>query len=296
MRPNCHHCGKSCTNPKRCTGCALSLYCDRNCQKAAWSEHKSFCRSRSGTAKVGPRDKLGHAAQFALLDTVREWSDIHDYTLRIIIHLALWTNGGVAHHLAAHDTAMVFTLESVANGSDNSVHVSRAFRIHDVRIAHKDDDAFLRRYWNEDQAADRERHRTQNRDPAVAGTFHVAFTVRGTAFGLQFPAYEVNRPYRHTAEASPNQLISLAFKDLDVVCRRAIAAGIVLTISDDPAGNFLSLPPPDFGIYEREGSGWKKVLNPTMVSDVINPDMARHSSEFVSGLPFQALWVLLGKW
>ncbi len=258
---------------------------------------RSFCRSRSGTAKVGSHDKLGHAAQFALLDTVREWSDIHDYTLQIIIHIALWTNGGITHNLATCDTAMVVTLESVANDADHSIHVSRAYRIFDVRIARRDDHPFLRRYWDGDQArAEREHQGRRDRDPAVAGTFHVALTVRGTAFGLQFPVYDIYRPCQHTPEATPNQFVSLAFKDLDVVCRRAIAAGIVLTISDDPAGNFLALPPPDFGIYERDGSGWKKVLNPTMVSDVINPDMASHRSEFVSGLPFQALWVLLGKW
>ncbi|PIL30607.1 hypothetical protein GSI_07308 [Ganoderma sinense ZZ0214-1] len=239
-------------------------------------------------------------AQFALLDTVREWSDVHEYTLQIIIHIALWTNGGVAHNLASRDKAMVVTLESVPNGGGDSIHISRAYRVFDVKIARRDEDPFLRRYWREEQAPNSEAraHNTgqEPRHPALAGTMHVALTIRGTAFALQFPEYDIYRPYMHTAEAIPPQFFCSAFKDLDVVCRRAIAAGIVLSISDDPAGNFLALPPPDFGIYERDGSGWKKVLNPTMVSDVINPDMARHPSKFVSGLPFQALWVLLGKW
>ena len=258
---------------------------------------RTFCRSRSGTAKIVANDKLGHAAQVALLDTVRDWSNIHEYTLQIIVHIALWTHGGIAHNLAARDTAMVITLESLANGADNSVHVSRAFRIFDVKIARRDDDPFLRRYWHGDQARqEREHNIGQDRHPTIAGTFHVALAVRGTALGVQFPVYDISLPYRHTPAATPDQLFTLAFKDLDIVCRRAIAAGIVLSISDDPAGNFLALPPPDFGTYERDGSGWKKVLNPTMVSDVINPDMASHPSEFVSGLPFQALWVMLGYW
>jgi hypothetical protein len=40
----CCHCKKEDVKMKHCTGCVGTQYCSTQCQEAAWSSHKKFCR------------------------------------------------------------------------------------------------------------------------------------------------------------------------------------------------------------------------------------------------------------
>ena len=96
-----------------------------------------FCRAKSGTSSATEdAEKLGYAAPISLVHAVREWQEIHYYTLDVITHIALHSKGGAEHNLAAPH-AMVFTLESAANDPDYNGHVSTAFRILSARISHR---------------------------------------------------------------------------------------------------------------------------------------------------------------
>ena len=39
----CGHCGLRREGLKACSKCGRARYCDRECQRAAWKEHKKFC-------------------------------------------------------------------------------------------------------------------------------------------------------------------------------------------------------------------------------------------------------------
>ena len=41
----CVVCGKA--NSRACGGCKLTAYCDRDCQKKDWPQHKAMCKARS---------------------------------------------------------------------------------------------------------------------------------------------------------------------------------------------------------------------------------------------------------
>ena len=41
---NCGFCGALAS--VKCSSCKSVFYCDRNCQKRHWKEHKSFCKSK----------------------------------------------------------------------------------------------------------------------------------------------------------------------------------------------------------------------------------------------------------
>ena len=47
--PHCALCGKVEERLQRCSGCHKATYCSRECQKAAWKEHKQICGKSSGT-------------------------------------------------------------------------------------------------------------------------------------------------------------------------------------------------------------------------------------------------------
>ncbi|TDZ12796.1 hypothetical protein C8035_v000478 [Colletotrichum spinosum] len=49
--PSCFHCGKVCVDigktPKKCGKCESAWYCNADCQKAQWKNHKSVCKPLS---------------------------------------------------------------------------------------------------------------------------------------------------------------------------------------------------------------------------------------------------------
>ena len=55
--PWCEWCGRPRTatwSPRACTGCHAVYYCDSQCSRANWGEHKAFCRAQQrAPAHVG---------------------------------------------------------------------------------------------------------------------------------------------------------------------------------------------------------------------------------------------------
>lgn len=66
--PLCAGCGAR-GAPLRCAGCRSALYCDRDCQKAAWPEHKVLCKAKLRTLHGGVQ--LSSARDFVL----EYWAD-----------------------------------------------------------------------------------------------------------------------------------------------------------------------------------------------------------------------------
>ena len=238
---------------------------------------------------------LGYTTPLSLLYAVKEWERIHSYTLITLMHIALHTNGGVDHNLAAPHL-MLYTLESLStDGSNHDEHVSKAFRILSARIVHKDDLFCFSQHWEEDLAGRRKRElalwRTFITDPALAGAFPVTFMVEGTG-GVHYHFYDVYRPLRHAVDVSPGPRLRLAFDDLALLCNRAVALGIVFDCPDDTTQIY-----PEAGIYSRVGrKGWKKISKPNIWKDVLEPMMDEHPSDFLSGLPLKLIWALFENW
>ena len=53
----CNHCGGG--GAKACKGCRLAFFCSRDCQRAAWGQHKLCCTSdKHGARSPGPKLEL----------------------------------------------------------------------------------------------------------------------------------------------------------------------------------------------------------------------------------------------
>ena len=256
-----------------------------------------FCRAKSGTSSATEdAEKLGYAAPISLVHAVREWQEIHYYTLDVITHIALHSKGGAEHNLAAPH-AMVFTLESAANDSDYNGHVSTAFRILSARISHRDDLFCLKEHWREDRVERRRECLARLREAMPNGTFvgilPVTFMVQGTGI-VVFHFTDVDGPRRHPVDASPDPSTRLAFHDLDLFCRRAISLGIVFKT---PAVATRIYPEASVYLHvesSRNRKGWKKISTPGAWQEVLEPMMDQ--PWFLSGMPLKLVWALFENW
>ncbi|KAI0754086.1 hypothetical protein C8Q80DRAFT_1265787 [Daedaleopsis nitida] len=81
-KSECHGCGESKEKPsdlKKCAGCSVAIYCSRECQKEAWSQHKYassvhttfFCTGSSSTQTIkrALADELVRAENASTLPT-----------------------------------------------------------------------------------------------------------------------------------------------------------------------------------------------------------------------------------
>lgn len=208
------------------------------------------------------------------------------------MHIALYTHGGVDYNLAAPHT-MIYVLESLSNDSDDSRHVSQAFRIFQARLAHKDEHPCFSSHWEASWIAKHENTLAIRRstDPILAGAFPVTFLVQG-AGGVTYHFLDAYRPLRHPVDVSPELNFPRVFPDLDLLCQRAIDLGIVFERPSDPDQIY-----PEAAMYARSGrKGWKKIPMPNIWEDVLEPMMDQHPSEFLSGVPFELIWALFKKW
>ncbi|KAI8749332.1 hypothetical protein BgiMline_028655 [Biomphalaria glabrata] len=52
MEHDCSYCGKSSFSMKFCTNCWVAKYCDRECQKGHWSEHRHHCHKETDISQL----------------------------------------------------------------------------------------------------------------------------------------------------------------------------------------------------------------------------------------------------
>ncbi|KAM5542680.1 hypothetical protein V8D89_003641 [Ganoderma adspersum] len=296
----CYHCGKRGTDTtplKRCKGCNAALYCDKDCQKAAWPVHRTLCRSSYTTNTNWPKE-LGYAAPFSVVDAVQEWMEIHYYSLKTITQIALFTNGGVDHNLATPH-AMVFLLEALSDGSSNRLHPSRAFRIVGAEIRNREHYLeCLDALWEQIHVKGREQVLALWRaggnpltlNPALAGAFPTAFVVEDVD-SILYHCCDVYHPSRHPDDASPDVLTRLAFEDLDTMCRRSIYGGLVF---EDP-GDYTQILPKG-AVYHPVGKGWNKLSAPEILPQVMALDRASRPQSYESGLSWEKIWEVYKNW
>ncbi|KAI0767208.1 hypothetical protein C8Q74DRAFT_1219145 [Fomes fomentarius] len=125
---------------KRCRGCALEMYCSRECQRAAWPSHKPHCKAaaRSSPAIQLVLDRLGYPTVMSLADALRDWLEIHKHALQIMATISAHLNGGIEHNLQSPERAFVMYVDVrehiLGNLNDNP---AARFRIENSLIRDK---------------------------------------------------------------------------------------------------------------------------------------------------------------
>ncbi|RPD59284.1 hypothetical protein L227DRAFT_576509 [Lentinus tigrinus ALCF2SS1-6] len=100
---SCDWCHISSRQLKRCAACNTSIYCSRECQKAAWHLHKTSCKSFSNVkSEYGPAAEdltlaqlraLGFSSLLGFTEAFSDFQDAHSWTLANIALAAVRGDG-----------------------------------------------------------------------------------------------------------------------------------------------------------------------------------------------------------
>ncbi|EIW60797.1 uncharacterized protein TRAVEDRAFT_71080, partial [Trametes versicolor FP-101664 SS1] len=205
-------------------GCSAVRYCSRECQKAAWPEHRRTCGS-AGDLQVVTR--AGHVASLAQAQAVNNWvTYVHEYGLETLANAAVLANGGIAANLGS-PRVLRLTLAPGEDSGDGGNPAS-AFRLVDVSIEHKDDVPAITS-WELVQANCRKRRRYLRQrlpDVTVLGCIPAVCILAGTTIATiyTFPIYGLRS--RHM-KAMPG-CIRAVCEDVMAMCIETVNMGLVL--------------------------------------------------------------------
>ncbi|KAJ6534446.1 hypothetical protein DFH09DRAFT_121009 [Mycena vulgaris] len=86
QRNVCSNCVRNLSDLRRCGGCAKTIYCSKECQRAHWKEHKPHCKRNADLTTMISRLGPAHGRCFKLL---RKWSEAFGPSLSLAAASAL---------------------------------------------------------------------------------------------------------------------------------------------------------------------------------------------------------------
>ncbi|OSC96366.1 hypothetical protein PYCCODRAFT_1429139 [Trametes coccinea BRFM310] len=241
--PECARCRREdspTSRLKRCTGCSVTMYCSKECQKGDWYRHKLVCRN---TDSLAPEDNLmdpsqlaatGYPAVTTFNSALMDWQEAQSYALSSITTATCHLNGGLDRNLGTQSDRVLMVRVTVRNDVPASErNAGNAFKLLDVAMVNKGDTGLAGPAWDESL---REFERTVNRlreelsDGTIAGLMPGVLVVVNT--GMIIMRHHL--VHRRTADGHVrNPQTRAAFNDLVRMCSNAINAGYVLRPSKD---------------------------------------------------------------
>ncbi|OJT03287.1 hypothetical protein TRAPUB_6065 [Trametes pubescens] len=259
--PCCSYCGQK-ESPslklKRCTGCAIAMYCGKECQKSGWSAHRRECRPNSNSTK--PEDPFdtnrlaGYPALIALNLATAEWFNVHQMTFAVMGSVVAHLNGTLDFsNPAASGKALVFDLVPVkARHEDNP---ARKFRLTNALLApHAEFVPAAQEYgidlddWPKQM---QERVRAELLEDTVGPSFFgvVPGIARIQGAGhVYFTQCHIRRMHHHKIVGERWRAVT---QDLAAICIAVVNAGFVLT-----PGAADDAKTPDVGTLVQRKKKW----------------------------------------
>ncbi|KAI1790517.1 hypothetical protein LXA43DRAFT_1015489 [Ganoderma leucocontextum] len=234
---------------KQCTGCAAIRYCSKECQSAAWPNHKHICSSRSALKVPSIYSMLGHTTSIELLHAGLDWWGVHKLIFYMFATVLVELGGGVDDGLKA-PRAVVFELgPPFASGFDRSP--STRFTLKSMGFVHRDAlDGCTGPQWFDSSIAYRDSlgqfFRSTIPNPDAAGIIPVTFTFRDSTITAQ-----TGLPLFRPRGGAVDQRTKTVLKKLLEIGTVGINTGTVLRI---PTNASQSVP--DIGKLVREGKSW----------------------------------------
>ncbi|TFK88302.1 hypothetical protein K466DRAFT_662422 [Polyporus arcularius HHB13444] len=251
----CEWCSKAPRELRRCVACNTALYCDRECQKAAWKRHKTSCKVIANTVTGQPHEefvlaelrRIGFSSLADFSEALADFKEAHSWAIASIVQAAIHREGVLDWMQNKGTTeALCFRLAPLSP-RERRIHrdPGSAFRIKSVEFSASeivDDMREFRSGFNFASHAER----AQNLD--YVGAALVLYDVEGLTMKISGTYAQ----YRPTAPelASPEEQRAI-FGDMMMLCVGCINMGCPLRVleGNDP---IVALP----GRFSRVRGKW----------------------------------------
>ncbi|KAI0694179.1 hypothetical protein C8T65DRAFT_585203 [Cerioporus squamosus] len=213
---------------KKCSGCSIAKYCSKECQKSAWPAHKSMCRSsRSATGAKHDEDLCGFPTSMALSSSMKEWSQIHEYTFYVITNMLANAAAGSVDHTFGAPRVLVISMEAHPGALDCSP--AFAFCINSAEIICWDDSPVVCHHW--DMLMDgckRELVFVHRQDPTSpwAGVLPTIFFAPSKPLVIMLTQYPIYRFQHESLHRNPlDSRMQVALNDHVHMCMESMSLG-----------------------------------------------------------------------
>ncbi|KAI1783164.1 hypothetical protein LXA43DRAFT_357644 [Ganoderma leucocontextum] len=255
---HCDHCGKrnwDGEKPKRCGGCRAVVYCNKECQKAAWQTHKTMCRTAPAIGTTSC-EELGYATPIALATALEEWLRIHTWALSTIVDASVYLEGGIDAVLSSGSPAF-FMVVTARHATENDSNPAQAFHPDGCSVIRKEEYVHIQDVWSKmeahcDSVAKQLQAQGVLDEPIFGGLLPAMYLIRETGVCV-FQTHAVLRlPIRHVKDDPRNEHTRAAFRGLQEMMMGTISGGTVYRCAPTPAQS-----EPYFGNFVRDGRSWK---------------------------------------
>ncbi|KAI0806858.1 hypothetical protein C8Q74DRAFT_1177815, partial [Fomes fomentarius] len=233
----------------RCKRCNTALYCSRECQKAAWAEHR--CRDEPTSAATNVVcQALGFSSAGSFQEALMKFVNAHMYAFHNLVKVHAIEEAGNTDWLQNPPKLLQYQLEvDRSQGTAPRRDSSRTFRIvrhefHTLDRMFAEDETFRQAWvrWEPHRASLEQRTAS---DPESLGVVPLKFMVNGAGDLSYLTSVHL---YRSNVMFQSRQVKELAITNMNALLTGSINNGFPLKImGDDPA-----LP----GQYVRVQGNW----------------------------------------
>ncbi|PIL30605.1 hypothetical protein GSI_07306 [Ganoderma sinense ZZ0214-1] len=264
----CHHCKKwrgEVGKLKRCAGCKVVAYCGKECQKAAWPEHRQVCRKAPPAKETGALidfGELGYPMPISLHQAVCEWIEAQHWVLSTLTDALILLDGGIDYNIS-HPRGVVVILEALPKTDD--LNPALAFKLLGAEVDNHDRYPGLVSGWRDLLGDCREAHKALtklfessadlefDRSTTFVTVFPVMYVVQDTGMMAGHKHILFRRPIQHVPrpDALDDPRTRAALEDVAQLCMYlAGSVEIVLRACEGPCLDGL----PDVGRMVRSKS------------------------------------------